>query len=306
MNYSPLRYPGGKNKLSAFIAKICEKNNLTEHYVEPYCGGAAVALFLLMNGYVKKVTINDKDRSIYSFWYSILHYSDEFIYRIRNTDISLSEWDNQRAIQNNKEKENLMDLGFSSFFMNRTNRSGIIMGGMIGGRNQTSPYKIDCRFNKEELIERIKRIAEIKDSIIVKNDDALDVIKAFSTGKEESSLVYLDPPYFKKADSLYLNHYQLEDHKAVSLSIVDSDLSNWLVSYDNAQEIKDLYPDVDKIEYSFKHTAYDARIGKEILFFSESLKSEVLKDRNPTKYKHEKRGGKMLITYKGSPDALLE
>lgn len=297
MNYSPLRYPGGKNKLSPFIAKICEDHKLTEHYIEPYCGGAAVALFLLLNGYVDKVTINDKDKSIYSFWYSILHHTDEFIERIRKTDITLEEWGKQRLIQANKEDESLLDLGFSSFFMNRTNRSGIIMGGMIGGRSQKGEYKIDCRFNKEELIQRIIRIAE-KRFIEVTNEDAVDIIQRLSKLNLESSLVYLDPPYFKKADSLYLNHYGLNDHSSVSESIINSNLSNWLVSYDNVPEINTLYSDVDKLEYSFKHTAYNTREGKEVLFFSQGLLNEEFIDRNPTKYKYAKRKTTSNIVYK--------
>jgi DNA adenine methylase len=298
MNYSPLRYPGGKNKLSPFIAKICEDNKLTEHYIEPFCGGAAVALFLLLNGYVDKVTINDKDKSIYSFWYSILNHTDEFIERIKNIDITLEEWDKQRSIQSKKEEVSLLDLGFSSFYMNRTNRSGIIMGGMIGGRSQKGEYKIDCRFNKDELIQRIVRIAEKRDFIEVTNEDAVDIIQRFSNLNLESSLVYLDPPYFKKADSLYLNHYGLNDHSTVSDSILNSHLSNWLVSYDNVPEINILYSNVDKLEYSFKHTAYNTREGKEVLFFSQGLLNEEFIDRNPTKYKYARRKTTSNIRYR--------
>lgn len=298
MNYSPLRYPGGKNKLSPFIAKICKDNRLTDHYIEPYCGGAGVALFLLLNGYVDKVTINDKDKSIYSFWYSILHHTDEFIERIKSTDVTLEAWDKQRLIQSKKEEVSLLDLGFSSFFMNRTNRSGIILGGMIGGRSQKGEYKIDCRFNKEELIRRIVRIAEKRDFIEVTNEDAVDIIQRFSNLNMESSLVYLDPPYFKKADSLYLNHYSLNDHSTVSDSILNSQLSNWLVSYDNAPEINILYSDVDKLEYSFKHTAYNTREGKEVLFFSRGLLNEEFIDRNPTKYKYTRRKTTSNIRYR--------
>lgn len=298
MNYSPLRYPGGKNKLSPFIAKICEDNKLKEHYIEPYCGGAAVALFLLLNGYVDKVTINDKDKSIYSFWYSILNHTNEFIDRIRSANVTLEEWDKQRLIQLNKENESLLDLGFSSFFMNRTNRSGIIMGGMIGGRSQSGEYKIDCRFNKEELIQRIIRIAEKKEFIEVCNEDAADIIQRFSRKELQSSLVYLDPPYFKKADSLYLNHYGLNDHSSVSVIIQNSQLSHWLVSYDNVPEINNFYSGVDKLEYSFKHTAFNSREGKEVLFFSKGLLNENVLNRNPTNYKYVNRRAISKIVYK--------
>lgn len=298
MNISPLRYPGGKNKLSPFIAKVCQENRLTDHYIEPYCGGAAVGLFLLFNGFVDRITLNDKDRSIFSFWNSILNDTDEFVERIRNTQVSLEEWDIQREYQKNKEDANLLDLGFSSFFMNRTNRSGILMGGMIGGRNQEGTFKIDCRFNKEELIGRIIAISKKRERIQVTNEDAIDIIDRYEETPHESTLIYLDPPYFKKADSLYLNHYKLPDHQKVCKSILSSKFTNWLVSYDNVAEIRALYKEVSSIEYTFKHTAHSTREGKEILFLSPSLRKEDFSLINPTQFKFVKLKSGSKIKYR--------
>lgn len=151
MNYSPLRYPGGKNKLSIFIAKICVDNNITGHYIEPYCGGSAVALFLLLEGFVEKISLNDKDRSIYAFWYSVLNNTEEFCELIENAELSINEWRKQRDIQKNKEQEELLSLGFSTFYLNKTNRSGIINAGVIGGINQDGNYLMNCRFNKKKI-----------------------------------------------------------------------------------------------------------------------------------------------------------
>ena len=154
--YSPLRYPGGKKKLAKFIAKLCIDNKISGHYVEPYAGGASVALFLLFNKYVSEITINDKDRSIYAFWHSVLNDTSRLCKLIEKTDINVKNWRGQREIQKNKEKADLLELGFSTFFLNRTNHSGIIDGGIIGGVRQKGKYKINCRFNKKELIVRIK------------------------------------------------------------------------------------------------------------------------------------------------------
>ena len=176
MNYSPLRYPGGKNKISAFIAKICVDNNINGHYVEPYCGGAAVALFLLLEGFVSKITINDKDRSIYAFWHSVLNKTNHLCDLIQKTDITLDEWNRQFEIQKRKNEVDLLALGFSTFFLNRTNRSGIINARPIGGLNQEGDYKIDCRFNKIDLINRIKTIAKRKKDIRLYRKDDLKLI----------------------------------------------------------------------------------------------------------------------------------
>lgn len=270
--YSPLRYPGGKNKLAKFIALICEKNNINGHYVEPYAGGASVALHLLINEYVKKVTINDLDRAVYAFWYSILNDTDKFCNKIKTTKITIENWKKFKEIHKNKDKESLFNLGFATFFLNRTNHSGVIDGGVIGGIDQKGNYKIDCRFNKEELIKRIKLIAKHKDNINLYNLDALKLIEKIQKNRgNKNTIFYFDPPYYLKGPSLYMSHYKHEDHKEVSEKIQEIKNTKWIVSYDNTPEIKKLYLDSKKKEYSFFHTAYEIREGKEVLFSSYGL-----------------------------------
>src|SRR3989344_3386034 len=272
--YSPLRYPGGKNKLAKFIALVCEKNHINGHYVEPYAGGASVALHLLIKGYVNEITINDLDKSIHAFWYSVLERTDEFCKRIDEAQITVENWKKQRKIQENKEQADVLDLGFSTFFMNRTNRSGIINGGIIGGTNQEGLYKIDCRFNKKELIKRIRLIADYKEKIHLYSLDALDLIeKVEIENKGKNVIFYFDPPYFLKGQSLYMNSYEPDNHKEVSERIQKIRNAKWIVSYDNVPQIRVLYKNkaIQKKRYSFFHTAYSPRIGKEILFFSKGL-----------------------------------
>jgi len=270
--YSPLRYPGGKNKLAKFIALVCEKNNINGHYIEPYAGGASVALHLLINGYVKEITINDLDTAIHAFWHSILNNTEEFCNKIRETEITVENWKKFKKIHRNKEKEATFDLGFATFFLNRTNRSGVIAGGMIGGFEQKGNYKIDCRFNKDKLIERIELIAKHKKNIHLYKLDALELIKKIQKDKgNKKSIFYFDPPYYLKGPSLYMNHYKHADHEKVSNEIQKIKNTKWIVSYDNTPEIKRLYLDSKKKEYSFFHTAYEIREGKEVLFSSRGL-----------------------------------
>lgn len=299
MFYSPLRYPGGKNKLAAFIAKICIDNKIDGHYVEPYSGGASVALYLLLEGFVKKITINDKDRSIYAFWHSVLNNADQFCERIKNTELTIEEWKKQREIQSNKHKVDLLDLGFSTFFLNRTNRSGIINGGVIGGNNQTGNYLIDCRFNKVELINRIRIIASRKKDIRLYHKDAIKLIEQIQLESTSENVVfYFDPPYYLKASSLYMNHYKDEHHKEVSDKIKGINNIRWIVSYDNVAEIRDLYSECPKKEFSFKHTAYTIREGYEILFFSKSIKQPDIFDYDPLRFKLDKEKTNANIVYK--------
>lgn len=298
MFYSPLRYPGGKNKLAAFLAKICIDNNINGHYVEPYSGGASVALFLLIEGYVNNITINDKDRSIYAFWHSVLNKTKELCKRIDEAELTIENWNKQKQIQNEKETANLLDLGFSTFFLNRTNRSGIIRGGVMGGMEQQGEYKIDCRFNKEELKNRILIIAKHKKKIRLYKKDAIKLIdKIEQESTNENVIFYFDPPYYLKAESLYMNHYHYDNHKNVSDRIAEIKNISWVVSYDNNPNIQELYKPFDLKEYSFNHSAYQSRVGQEVLFFSPKLNQPKIENYNPIKFKLNKKNNLREISY---------
>lgn len=289
MFYSPLRYPGGKNKIAPFIAYLCKQNNITEHYVEPYAGGASVGLWLLMEGFINRITINDKDRSIYAFWYAVLFHSEELCKLIEETEITIENWHLQKKIQKEKETADLLILGFSTFFLNRTNRSGIISAGAIGGINQNTEYTLGCRFNKKDLIQRIKEIATNKSRITLYNVDAIELIDLIKKEKGRNTLIYLDPPYYYKANSLYMSHYKNRDHKLVSDKIKSIRKFKWVVSYDNTIEINALYCNYRKNEYSFVHTAYKSKEGKEILFFCQSMIIPNIEKWNPVYFQFNKK-----------------
>lgn len=255
-NYSPLRYPGGKSRLIDFIKSIIDQNSLKGGtYIEPFSGGAAIALALAIDGYMERIVINDYDRSIYAFWYSILHHTDAFIDKIRNTSLSIEEWHIQRAIQQNKQNVNLFDLGFSTFFLNRTNRSGVLKAGVIGGLNQTGSYKIDARYNKEQLTERIQLIAQYKDKFILHNEDAINLLRRYRNIARKN-LIYLDPPYYIKGRELYVNFFKDADHIALSQAVQQRDNLNWIITYDNHSFIHNLYINAKSLSYALSYSSY--------------------------------------------------
>ena len=269
-SYSPLRYPGGKAKILDFMRYLVVLNFQGKKpvYVEPYAGGAGVALGLLLNDDVSEIHINDFDKAIYWFWKGIKDHSKDFIRKIRKTDITLKEWLRQKDIYD-KGKEGF-DLGFAAFFLNRCNRSGIITGGCIGGINQNGEYKIDCRFNKDELIKRIDRISAVGDRIILYNEDTAKLLTN-NQEKFKNCLLYLDPPYYEMGRKLYQNHYKDSDHENIS-KIIKRLNGYWVVSYDNKPFIVDLYKNYRPHYFSLTYSANTIREGKEVMFFSNKIK----------------------------------
>lgn len=272
MRYSPLRYPGGKGKIAKFMKQFVKANfDKLPVYVEPYAGGSELALTLLIEGYVKEVWINDKDNGIYYFWDSILNHTEQFIQKIEKTPINISTWRKQKIIYKNQDMYTNLEIGFAAFYLNRCNFSGVIKGGPIGGINQTGKWKIDARFNKEDLTRRIRKIAEFKEYIKLYNKDTIELLEE-NEKTFKKCLLYLDPPYFRKGNQLYTNHYKSRDHARIA-NCVSKLKGKWIVSYDNVPEIVDLYQFVkkDRIrQFNISYSASEGRNkkGREIMFFA--------------------------------------
>lgn len=271
MNYTPLRYPGGKSKLSPHIKEIIVNNRKGKGvYVEPYAGGAGVALHLLLEDVVSKIYINDADIAIYSFWKTLIDHTDDLLHFIDNVIISMDTWYENKYILENSEQFSLKDIGFATFFLNRTNRSGILKGGVIGGKSQNGDYKLDARFNKNSLLKKIIKIAEHKNDIIVSNYDAAELLLNLKNKLNENDLVYLDPPYYVKGQGLYRNFYNHEDHLNI-MNILSNSKFKWVVSYDNNDEIKKMYQGFHQKEYTLNYSANVKLKGREVIIYSNEM-----------------------------------
>jgi DNA adenine methylase len=267
--YSPLRYPGGKTILFPFFVQKIEQSGLRDvTYVEAFAGGAGAALALLFNEVVDHIVINDLDKAIYSFWRSAIFESERFIEKIDRTPVTVKEWRKQKAIYENKRAKRF-DRGFATFFLNRTNRSGILNGGPIGGLDQTGKWKIDARYNKKALIKRISDIVEYKSRIIVTNEDGVDLVSRYL--RKKNVFVYLDPPYYDKAADLYLNVFQEKDHARLAKKLNAHPNATWLLTYDNKPEIRKLYTERTVVDFSLSYNAYELRCGQELMIFSDRL-----------------------------------
>lgn len=271
-NKTPLRYPGGKQRLTPFILELLSANGLEGgHYVEPYAGGAGVAMELLASGHVQTVHLNDSSLPIYAFWQAAVNNTDAFCSRISRAVLNVEEWRRQREILRNPTEHDLFDLGFATFYLNRTNRSGVLSGGVIGGLAQTGKWKIDARFPRNELIRRLEVIGTFRDVIHIENSDAEHFITQYIPTLPDNTLVYCDPPYFEKASRLYLNHYAPSDHERIASIIQSQGRRKWVVSYDAVDQILGYYSARRKFLYSLQYNAARAYKGNEVFVFSDGL-----------------------------------
>lgn len=270
--FSPLRYPGGKGKLARFVATLIKQNGLSDGlYVEPYAGGAAVAWELLLTGVVRRVAINDVSRPVFAFWRSVLEQTDELTALIVDTPVDVATRDRQKAVLGSPDDASDLELGFAMFFLNRTHRSGILNGGVIGGRDQTGKWKIDARYNKRDLIRRIERIAAARRRIELTNLDAVEFVQNKSPAWTAKTLVYLDPPYYEKGSQLYYDYYCEEDHLEVAQAVRSLSKVHWLVSYDDVLPIQQMYGGAPALQYTIGYSARNVLRGREAMFFSDGL-----------------------------------
>lgn len=270
---TPLRYPGGKGKLSYYVKALIEENELLDgHYVEPFAGGAGVALELLYQEYVQHIHINDIDPAIFSFWYSCINNTEELCRLIYDTPVTIDVWKKQKEILKNFDgASGTVEQGFAAFFLNRTNRSGILQAGVIGGKDQQGEWKLDVRYKKSDLLKRIEKIARYSNRISAYNFDAVDFLKDASIRLPKKSLFYLDPPYYVKGQGLYRNFYVHEDHVRVKEELERSQSLSWIVSYDNAPQISDIYNKYRRKVFDLQYTAQVKKVGSEVMIFSDTL-----------------------------------
>ncbi len=269
---SPLRYPGGKAALAGLIADIIRAVPIeSPQYVEPYAGGAGAGIALLREGVIENLVINDFDQAVYAFWKSVVDDNEEFIELIRSTPLTIEEWRHQREIYQDRDNRAGIELGFAFFYLNRTNRSGVLNAGVIGGQAQDGKYKIDARFNRESLADRIRIIGSLSDRIIVSDLDGRTVIQDYSGSR--NVLMYIDPPYVKAGSQLYLNAFEGRDHVSLAKAISGIDQAHWLLTYDQSPLIAHLYQDYPQHTLELSYSANRAGKYEELLISSAEVEN---------------------------------
>lgn len=254
---SPLRYPGGKATLAGFFESAIDALGLDmPTYVEPYAGGAGAAVELLLKGVVGKVVINDLDPAIHACWKGMLKDSDAFLRLLERTPLTIDEWKNQREVYRRRHDSGVdpVALGFATFYLNRTSRSGVLGAGVIGGLAQAGKYKIDARFKKGVLRARIEKLAELSGKIRVTKQDGAARLREYLP--KDNVFAYVDPPYVEKGSSLYMSAFKEQDHRALAKVLNGNANANWVLTYDVSDLIKSLYKAREVSEFRLLYSAH--------------------------------------------------
>ena len=267
--YSPLRYPGGKNRLSKFIGQSIHNLEIPNcTYIEPFAGGAGVALSLLLNGTVDSIVINDYDKAIYSFWRAIKQDVKPLIDKIEHTPVTIKEWYKQKEIYVSASSYSV-DLAFATLFLNRTNRSGILTAGPIGGYAQAGKWKLDVRFDREALISKITTISAHSKNIFIYNKDIISLLRNYVPRFGDNIFIYFDPPYYKKGQELYKNFFAPADHQRIRDVITNEIHIPWIITYDDVDAISALYHDYAIRKFDLTYSVANKGIASELMIFSD-------------------------------------
>lgn len=268
---SPLRYPGGKARLAPYLTRLIEaQESQPRQYAEPFAGGAGAALRLLRDGIVDCIHLNDINPGIAAFWRASLDYPDRFCDLIQTVPLTIKEWRRQAEIYANPSGYGDFDLGFATFYLNRTNRSGILDAGPIGGFEQLGRWKIDARFNREALCIRIQTIADLRHQIYVTERDGLDFLSGLK-GDAKDIFVYADPPYLVQGEGLYLHAFDAGAHLDLAKLLASAEFP-WILTYDDDPRITNLlYSGGRCATFDIAHTAHRQHVGTEAVIYSEHL-----------------------------------
>jgi DNA adenine methylase len=241
-------------------------------YAEPFAGGAGVALALLHGEYVDEVVLNDLDAGVAAFWRSVFQQPRELSGLIRSSTPTLAEWHRQNEIYQARPADDLT-LGFATFFLNRTNRSGILDARPIGGLEQKGSWGIAARFNAAHLADRIDRLARYASRVTIFEEDGIEVTRQYVG--ETDVFVYADPPYLSIGSDLYLNDLSWEDHERLATVLCAGE--RWMLTYDDDPRVPTvLYPRLRCAAFGIAHTASVQHIGREYAVFADSLFVESL------------------------------
>jgi len=248
---SPLRYPGGKNRAIKSIISLIPENETK--LCSPFLGGASIELAC-----TTRMTVYGSDifEPLTDFWKSLITNKEELINKVKSY-FPLEKKEFYKLQKKLLNIEDPIERGAAFFVLNRSSFSGTTMsGGMSPGHPRFTISSIDRlkQFNAENFY--------------VENLDYKDTIN-----KHNDAFYYLDPPYLN-GQALYGvkgNTHKDFDHEELAKILHDKE--RWILSYNDCQEIRNLYSSFTIISIEWVYGMSKNKSSNEILILSKDLLS---------------------------------
>lgn len=269
---SPLRYPGGKGRWWRVVARALAQSGLLDsHYIEPFAGGAGLALELLRRWFVKMILLNDLDFPVYCFWKCATERTDQLIRFVRSVRVNMDEWYRMKEIyaKGRSGEGDLFEIACAFLFLNRTNHSGILSGAPIGGYAQNGRWKMDVRFNRDVLAAKLETIGSMRRRIQVCRMDGVDLISQLEPTQKD--VIFADPPYYRNGHRLYLACDDHAWHERLG-SVLQEETVPWILTYDDVEDVRKIYRQYRPTYVNVKYSAREKRVASEVVFTSRHIR----------------------------------
>ncbi len=267
------RYPGGKNKLKKIIIKkiLPYINNKTQ-YREVFFGGGSICLDMIKDNTIDNIWINDKDIGIACLWTSLISHHQILKEKIIHFTPSVDKFYNIRdeLLQLKTQPSDIIDIGFKKLAIHQLSFSGLgtKSGGPLGGKEQKSAYKIDCRWSPDYICKKIDKIHNLLNNIKIYKGSCTNLdFEHIINDNHCNSVLYLDPPYYIKGNELYQYGFTQEDHIRLS-NLLYNTKHKWVLSYDDCEEIQELYQWANIQQISASYTISGSRQKTELLIWN--------------------------------------
>lgn len=222
---SPFRYPGGKFYARKLILVHIPNHNC---YIEPMCGGASI---YFAKTKAKRNILNDIDAELIN---CLIHIRDKPERIADLTENIRPTKENHNYFKNIFQPKTNIERAARWFFLNRTSYSGIMKID-----NCYFGYGDKYSMRPENWRRHLIKTSEKLQGVELYSKDFKEIIKL----APDNSFLFIDPPYYNRdQDKFYSYSFDKNQHKQLSkLLKKHSKRLNFLITYDNVNDIKEMY-----------------------------------------------------------------
>ena len=230
---SPFRYPGGKTWLiPRFRAWMRSLRRRPRTFIEPFAGGGAIALTVAMENLAERVVMSEIDPSVAAVWKVIIHGDyPALVAKIMRFQIS-----RETVIEALSEApKGLVNRAFQTIVRNRVQRGGILAPGASLVKRGENGKGVGSRWYPLTLARRIAAIAEVRNRIVFRQADGMEIIAGHVD--DPSAAYFVDPPYTaggKRAGTRLYTFSRLDHAKLFEL--LAQARGPAMITYDDAAE----------------------------------------------------------------------